>query len=298
MSEFDVSGQLAVITGAAEGIGRAIAIKLGLEGCNLALVDIQEEILKQTATHLQSLCPSIKVHSFTCDVTDIDALKVLVGRIKSTFGAAGIQLLFNNVGIAGVGSTLYTDIPKLQKELNVNLWGVVYGTRVFLPMLLANDPKTQCYIVNTGSIAGIETGFSWYSVTKHAVIAYSETVREELKRLHPKQNILVTTLVPGFVNTNIRHNSEIQLGDTNKRNEMKSSLSKQNQMIEKTQIDVTELANIVYEALKNKKVVVPSHLDWHEAVIKDRARALLTGTPDNKSNMRKAVRATMRKSKL
>eukprot|EP01084_Bolivina_argentea_P220551 373766_1 len=299
MSEFSVSGQLAVITGAGDGIGKAIAIKLGFEGCNVALVDIRGDKVNEVATNIQSLFPSIKVYAYQCDVTNINAIQKLVQKIKTSFNTKTIQLLFNNVGIGGIGSTLYGDIIKLRREFDVNLWSMVYGTRLFLPMLLANDPKQQCFIINTGSIASIESGFSWYSVSKHAVIAFSETVREELKRMHPKYNIFVSTLVPAFVNTNIRKNSAMQLGDSEKWDKFSKAWekSKQGQMVKLSEINVNVVADIVYEALKNKKAVIPTHLDWHEAVIKDRMNGLLNCEKDKKSNMRKAVKNRIVKAK-
>ena len=156
MSSFTVKGQLAVITGAADGIGKAIAIKLGFEGCNLALVDIRKEKVDQVAESIQSLFPSITVHSFECDVTNLAAMQVLVEDIKAAFSTKCIQLLFNNVGVGGLGSTLYGDINKLRKEFDINLWSMVYGIRSFLPMLLANDIRQQCFVVNTGSIASLK----------------------------------------------------------------------------------------------------------------------------------------------
>merc|ERR1712154_259077 len=151
-----------------------------------ALVDIRKEKVDAVAQSIQSLFPSIKVYAFECDVTDLTAVQALVENVKSSFNTKSIQLLFNNVGVAGISSTLYGDIDKLRKEMDVNLWSMVYGIRSFLPMLLANNAKQQCFVVNTGSIASIESGFIWYSVGKHAVIALSENVRAELKQLHPK----------------------------------------------------------------------------------------------------------------
>merc|ERR1719361_3309320 len=107
MASFSVLGQIAVITGAGDGIGKAIAIKLASEGCNLALVDIRKQKVDQVAQNIASLFPSITVHSFKCDVTNLEAMQSLVEDIKTSFNTQCIQLLFNNVGVGGIGSTLY-----------------------------------------------------------------------------------------------------------------------------------------------------------------------------------------------
>merc|ERR1712228_27781 len=283
-----------------DGIGKAIAIKLGFEGCNLALIDIRKQKVDAVAQSIQSLFPSITVHAFECDVTDLNAMQSLVEKIKTSFNTQCIQLLFNNLGIGGIGSTLYGDINKLRKEFDVNLWSMVYGIRSFLPMLLANDVKQQCFIMNTGSIASIESGFIWYSVSKHAVISLSENVREELKKLHPQhKNICVSTLVPAFIKTDIRKNSQYALGDKEKWDKIEPIFgeTKQGKMIKATEMNVNVLANIVFDGLRDRKVVIPTHLEWHKAVIQDRMEALLNCEKDKKINLKKAIRATMAKSK-
>ena len=142
-----------------------------------------------------------------------------------------------------------------------------------------------------------------YSITKHAVIAFSETIREELKRYHNRKNILVSTLVPGFVDTNIRNTSSNALGmkkewDTFVETDIWKN--KTGKMIMNTQIDVHKVANLVYElGIKQKKCVIPTHFKCM-AVIKDRMDALLNCESDKKLNMRKAIRRSMAmaKSKL
>merc|ERR1712087_78476 len=145
-------------------------------------------------------------------------------------------------------------------------------------------------------------GFSWYSVTKHAVIAYTETLREELKRGHSEHEICVSCLVPAFVATNIRKNSALQLKHANDEKqwammESEWAKTKMGQMVTSTEISVEELADVVWNGLRDRKEVIPTHLDWHAAVIKDRMQGLLDCTKDKKTNMRKAVRARMAKYK-
>eukprot|EP01084_Bolivina_argentea_P273580 466054_1 len=298
-----LSDNIAVITGAGDGIGKAIALKLASKTCNIALVDINKDKLTAVTQHLRSLYPSQTFHSFICDVSNESEVKKLVNAVKSSFNTSKIQLLFNNVGISSLTTVvLSSDTNLLKKLMNVNLWSMIYCTRAFLPLLTANPPSKQCYIVNTGSIASLETGFSMYSITKHSVIAFSETIREELKRLYRKQNILVSTLVPGFVNTNIRQMSSKILDVEKEWNEfIETDLwkNKKGKMVHMTKINVDRVADLVYElGIKQKKCVIPTHFEWHEAVIKDRMNALLNCEKDKKLNMRKAVRQSMANSKL
>ena len=303
----NIRGDLAVITGAGDGIGKSIAMKLATEGCNIALVDINASKVKSVENDLKSLFPKQKFASFVCDASDESAIQSLVKSVQSSFNTKTIELLFNNVGISAVTNTvLGGNINTLKKVMDINVWSMIYCTRAFLPLLLKNPSTKQCYIVNTGSIASIETGFSMYSICKHAVIAFSETIREELKRYYHKKNILVSTLVPGFVATNFGNTSSEVLGMEKEWKMVKESpmyKNKNGKMIRLTEISTYKVANLVYElGIKQKKCVIPTHFEWHEAVIKDRMTALLNCEADKKVNMRKAVKKSMaeglNKSKL
>ena len=151
-------------------------------------------------------------------------------------------------------------------------------------------------------MASIGTGFGMYSITKHAVIAFSETIREELKRYHGRKNILVSTLVPGHVDTNIMKTSSEILNEEKQWNVIKNTDQYKNELgkiIEKTRINVNIVADLVYKlGIQEKKCVIPTHFELYEAAVKDRFTALLNCETDKKSNMRKAVRKSMAESKL
>merc|ERR1712110_1304812 len=117
---------------------------------------------------------------------------------------------------------------------------------------------------------------------------------------HPQhKNICVSTLVPAFIKTDIRRNSQYALGDKAKWDKIEPIFeeTKQGKMIKATEMSPTELANIVYDGLREKKIVIPTHLEWHEAVIKDRMEALLNCEKDKKVNIKRAIRASIAKSK-
>ena len=152
-NDIDLYGDLAVVTGAGDGIGKSIAIKLATEGCNIALVDINKEKVASVTSNLKSLFPSQKFESFVCDASNESDIKSLVNSIQTAFNTKSIQLLFNNVGISAVTNTVLSgDINALKKVMDINVWSMIYGTRAFLPLLLKNPKTKQCYIINTGSI--------------------------------------------------------------------------------------------------------------------------------------------------
>eukprot|EP01084_Bolivina_argentea_P237832 399603_1 len=265
-------GNLAVITGAAHGIGKSIAINLATKGCNMALLDINSNVLHQVTNSLSQLFTSIKVYGFVCDVSKEDSIKSIIPNIKSSFHTDRIQLLFNNAGIGAIGvhSVLSDDINISKKIMDVNLWSMIYCTRLFMPMLLSNHNNKPCYIINTGSATSLMSGMSMYSITKHAVITLSETIREELKRYYPKHNILVSTLCPGVVETNFWKNSKHIL-----------QMEKSGRHLPVKQMRSSEVANIAIEGLKNRKVLIYPDVEFCKCAIEDRMNALLSKVHDN-----------------
>lgn len=195
MKEF--TGKVSVITGAASGIGRALAERCLLEGMKVVLADVEEKALAQTEQELStSGAPVLAVHT---DVSKAEDIQALAQKTLDAFGA--VHLLFNNAGV-GAGVAIWeSTLADWQWVIGVNLWGVIYGVRVFVPIMLAQD--TECYIVNTASVAGLLTyhPVSAYQVTKHAVVALSENLYYSLANKHAKVHAAV--LCPGWVNTRI-----------------------------------------------------------------------------------------------
>lgn len=192
--------KVAVITGAASGIGRAIAHRCAREGMSVVLADIQEEALPRAEEEIKEIGAAVlPVLTDVSKASDIDAL---AQKTLDTFGA--VHLLFNNAGV-GVGRLVplwETTMSDWQWCMNVNLWSAIYGIRTFVPIMIQQD--TECHIVNTSSVAGFlsSTMRATYNVTKNGVIILSETLHLELKEAG-KDQIGVSVLCPGFVNTNI-----------------------------------------------------------------------------------------------
>jgi NAD(P)-dependent dehydrogenase (short-subunit alcohol dehydrogenase family) len=193
----DFKGKVAVITGAASGIGRGIADRCVHEGMKVVLADIEEPALAKAEHELKSA--GADVLAVRTDVSIEADIKALAEKTLDRFGA--VHLLFNNAGV-GAGTTVWeSTLADWQWVMGVNLWGVIHGVRVFVPIMLAQD--TDCYIVNTSSAAGLLPYHpnSPYQVTKHAVVALSEHMYYSLAQ--KKTKIKVSVLCPGWVKTRI-----------------------------------------------------------------------------------------------
>ena len=190
-----LAGRTAVVTGAASGIGRGIALALAKRGCHLALADLNEEGLSETARMAGN---RVRVTRHRLDVSDPAAVAALPEAVLAEHGA--VHLLFNNAGVA-IGGT-FEEVAEEDFEwlFSINFWGVVRMTRAFLPHLKAAD---EGRIVNISSIFGIVAppGQTAYSASKFAVRAFSESLRNELAAEGSK--VGVSVVHPGGINTSI-----------------------------------------------------------------------------------------------
>ena len=196
MNEFQ--GRVAIVTGAASGIGRALAKIFAREGMKVVLADIESEALSATAAELEA--QGAEVLSVQTDVSKYDAVTNLAQKTLDAFGAA--HILCNNAGVIDMADRPIweTPIDSLEWLMGVNVWGVIFGIHIFTPIMLAQAP-TDCHIVNTASIAGLLSGgdYGLYNATKHAVVSISETASTALEQRNA--NVKVSVLCPGFVNT-------------------------------------------------------------------------------------------------
>lgn len=195
-----VEGRTAIITGAASGIGRGTAQALAKRGCNLALADLNEEGLAETAALAGK--HGIEISRHKLDVASREAVAALPASVLAAHGRA--DLLFNNAGVAIGGTFEQVAEEDFDWLMEVNFWGVVRMTRAFLPLLRSSD---SARIVNISSIFGIiaPPGQTAYSASKFAVRAFSESLRRELEAEGAK--IGVTVVHPGGVATSIAKNA-------------------------------------------------------------------------------------------
>jgi NAD(P)-dependent dehydrogenase (short-subunit alcohol dehydrogenase family) len=200
------SGKTAVLTGAASGFGLECARMAAAHGMNLVLVDVQTDALAQAEAELSAACAAhgAAVLARKVDVSNAAAMEALAAEVVARFGAP--HFVFNNAGVA----KRWPRVGKLRADwewvLGVNLWGVVHGVRCFTPHMLAAaqaDPAWQGHIVNTASMAGLLTppNMGVYNVSKHAVVALTETLYQDLALV--TEQVGASVLCPYFVPTGI-----------------------------------------------------------------------------------------------
>lgn len=189
--------KVAVITGAASGIGRALAVRCLQEGMKVVLADVEEAALAQTAVQLNGDAAAIL--AVPTDVSKAADVAALAQQAQQTFG--DVHLLFNNAGVGGGGTIWESTLAEWEWVLGVNLWGTLHGLRVFVPMMLAQN--TACHIVNSASLAGLLPYHpsAPYQVTKQSIVALSEQLYYSLKQ--QRALIDVSVLCPAVVKTRI-----------------------------------------------------------------------------------------------
>jgi NAD(P)-dependent dehydrogenase (short-subunit alcohol dehydrogenase family) len=193
----DFQGKTAVITGGASGIGRAMGELFAQQGMNIVLADIEQAPLDQTVAALRE-----QGHNCTGVVTDVSKSKEverLAETALETYG--GLHVACNNAGVFTGGLLWEESLADYQWLMDVNVWGVVHGIRSFVPRMQQQD--TECHIVNTASMAAL-TAMPYsgiYHMTKHAVLAMSESLHHELAFHAPK--VKVSVLCPEAINTGI-----------------------------------------------------------------------------------------------
>ena len=191
----DVAGKVAFVTGAASGMGLAMARSFAAAGMKVVLADVEEEALEQARA---SFGPTnADVIAIRVDVTDRDAMAAAADRTEEAFGK--VHVLVNNAGVAVGGSIADMAYTDWDWVVGVNLDGVVNGVQTFLPRILAHGEGG--HVVTTASLAGLLpfAGLGVYNTTKYAVVGMSEALRADLA----DKNVGVSVLCPGLVNTNI-----------------------------------------------------------------------------------------------
>ncbi|MHA2009194.1 MAG: SDR family NAD(P)-dependent oxidoreductase [Promethearchaeota archaeon] len=281
MKEF--KDKVAVITGAASGIGEGFAFKCGKEGMKVVISDIDEKRLRRTERKLKR--EGVTVLSIKADVSKANEVEELAKKTIEAYG--NVHLLFNNAGIAVPNLTWEYDLKEWEEVLGINLWGVLHGIHTFIPIMLKQGD--ECHIVNTSSIEGLISkgvGGSTYGVCKHALVHLTERLAYELELNGP--NIKVSVLCPGFVKTKIFLSALNRISEE-RRKEMLSPENRSEERAEQIRelmegspmLLPDEVAEMVFEAIRNEKLYIITHKDtfWKE-LVKERFDAILEAFDD------------------
>jgi len=193
----ELKDKVAVITGGASGLGLAMAKRFAREGMKLVLADIEEDALRRVDQELRKA--GVPVLSIRTDVSRGQDLERLAEKTLATFGA--VHIVCNNAGVAPGGPVWESTSADWEWVMGVNVWGVVHGVRIFVPIMLRQD--TPCHVVNTASVAGLLSvpGMGIYCVSKHAVVTLSECLYHDLAQRGAK--VGVSVLCPAYVPTGI-----------------------------------------------------------------------------------------------
>ena len=265
-----------MVTGAANGIGRALALGLWNKGCHLALVDLDQDALASLRLVLTRSGRGQIATTHIANVGDRVRMEELACEVVAVHGA--VHLLINNAGVAHEAAFPQTSLDDWERIVGVNLWGVIYGLHSFLPMLLANSDGG--HVVNTASVAGLVAGagIGPYNASKSAVVAISETLRKELDL--SEAGVGVSVLCPGYVRTNIfesqrnrpeaLRNPSRAAGDARVRNDaLKRMLD--------TAMDPAEVAELVHDAVVEDRFWVITHAEFLKPIA-ERADEIVAGT--------------------
>jgi len=254
-------GKTAVLTGAGSGFGLECARMAARLGMNVVLVDVQQDALDQAAQELTA--QGAMVLACKVDVSDASAMEQLAVQVQQRFGAP--HLVFNNAGVGSGGLIWENSVADWQWVLGVNLWGVVHGVRLFTPMMLQaaqKDPDYRGHIVNTASMAGLLTApnMGVYNVSKHAVVALSETLYQDLQLV--SQQVGASVLCPYFVPTGISQSHRNRPHDVAAQKPTPSQLMGQ-AMIDKAvgsgKVSAAEVAQKVFDAVRTGQFYIYSH---------------------------------------
>jgi NAD(P)-dependent dehydrogenase (short-subunit alcohol dehydrogenase family) len=277
MKEF--KGKVAVITGAASGIGRGIAERCVREGMKVVLADIEESTLTKAESELKTSGGTVL--GVRTDVSKRSDVELLARQALQAFGQ--VHLLFNNAGVAAGGTPWEATWNDWQWVINVNLWGVIHGVKVFTPLMLRQN--TECHIINTSSAAGLIVGSTSapYAVTKHAVVALSESLYLTLQQR--KSLVHVSVLCPGLVRTDIinaERNRPVELRNepVTMTPEMQAGLAAFKATMEASMLPL-EVADVVFDAIKKEQFYILPHPEWTEVIQLRTDKLLRMENPQN-----------------
>ncbi len=264
MQEFE--GKVAVVTGAASGIGRAMAERFAAEGMRVVLADIEEPALELAVTELRQ--QEREVIGVRVDTSSYESVQELAQRTLDEFG--GVHIVCNNAGVGGggLGEAIWErSLNDWDWTFGVNWWGVVYGIKTFVPIMIEQDEPAA--IVNTGSVAGLVGGMmDVYSITKHAVVRASEALHLQLTLRDSPVHAHV--LCPGFVATKIgassRNRPDALWDERPSDADLEAQWAESIDRIGELGIPPSEVADQVLTAIREERFYIVTHNEFDEAI--------------------------------
>ena len=249
----ELKGKVAVVTGAASGLGRAMALAFADEGMHVAMGDVAGAAEVFAAVRAKG----VSAISMTLDVSKAQEVEAFAELIDKDLG--GAHVVCNNAGVSPLGAAWETSLDDWRWIVGVNLWGVIHGVRSFVPRLLK---RNEGHIVNTASVAGIinPPGSSAYNVTKHAVVALSETLHHDLRERGSA--VGVSVLCPAYVPTGIADSERNRPAGMQATVKTKEILARE-QMLKKAvssgRLSAEDVAKAVVQAVKEDRFYILTH---------------------------------------
>ena len=262
MKEF--KDRVAVITGGASGIGLGIARAFASRGMKLVIADLDSNALADAVKEFEA--SGVSVVGRICDVSKLEEVEALAETAVEAYGA--VHVMCNNAGVGIPTSARKMKLEDWKWIMDVDLWGPIYGVKVFLPII---EEQSEGHICSTSSMAGLISGqmMGAYNVAKHGVVALMTAVERELRA--KKSNIPASVLCPGPINTNIsRHSVEFRPGKAKPKadGEKAGKLAKNIQASLEQGMDPDEVGELVAQAIAEDKFWILTHPRWAKAVQK------------------------------
>jgi NAD(P)-dependent dehydrogenase (short-subunit alcohol dehydrogenase family) len=269
-------GRVAVVTGAASGIGFGLSERFAAEGMHVVLADVEQPALDRAAATLSG--HGARILPVVTDVSSAEQVEALRERAVREFGA--VHVLCNNAGVGGPTGRLWLVPPgDWDWVLGVNLGGVINGIRAFVPLLLEQD---AAHIVNTASIFGVFAGaLGPYGISKHAIVALTETLFADLRALGLERKLGVSVLCPGAVRTNFGNsarNRPAAAGPPLEQDDTERARAERFSQLAVDGRDPAEVARIVVEGIRERRFYILTSDNRNEAV-RRRAEEILAGGP-------------------
>jgi NAD(P)-dependent dehydrogenase (short-subunit alcohol dehydrogenase family) len=275
-------GKVAVVTGGASGIGRAMAERFAQEGMAVVLADFERDALKAAEAELRQR--EHKVLALWTDVSSEESLRATAETVQREFGP--VSILCNNAGVVAESDLGMQNPQRLwdlsmkdwQWTFNVNFWGVVHGIRAFVPAMV--ERNEDAHIVNTASIAGLTSGAALpiYGASKHAVVRVSEGLYFQLRQIDSK--VKVSVLCPGGVRTRItsaaRNRPEDLTDNAGSRPDQDWAQRDQLWSERAATMEPSEVADKVWNAIQDERFYILTH-DGSEDGVRRRMEAILSG---------------------